>query len=168
MAALFRWLCDGMACSFFNQSYVCWWRASLVAQLVKNSPECRTSQFDSWVVKICWRRDRLPMPVFLGSSGAQLVKNLLPAIWETWIQSLGWEDPHGEGNGHPLQSSGLENSMEHSPWGRKGSDTTERLSLYCWWNWGCFHCFTISIGASVNILIHKALHRRADLLDECL
>ena len=71
------------------------------------------------------------MPVFLGSSGAQLVKNLLPAMWETWIQSLGWEDPPGEGNGHPLQSSGLENSMEHSPWGRKGSDTTERLSLYC-------------------------------------
>ena len=23
---------------------------------------------------------------------AQLVKNL-PAIWETWVQSLGWEDP---------------------------------------------------------------------------
>ena len=24
---------------------------------------------------------------------AQLVKNL-PAMWETWVQSLGWEDPH--------------------------------------------------------------------------
>ena len=23
---------------------------------------------------------------------AQVVKNL-PAIWETWVQSLGWEDP---------------------------------------------------------------------------
>ena len=23
-------------------------------------------QFISWVVKICWRRDRLPTPVFLG------------------------------------------------------------------------------------------------------
>ena len=23
---------------------------------------------------------------------AQLVKNL-PAMWETWVQSLGWEDP---------------------------------------------------------------------------
>ena len=29
---------------------------------------------------------------------AQLVKNL-PAVWETWVQSLGWEDP-------------LENSMD--------------------------------------------------------
>ena len=27
---------------------------------------------------------------------AQLVKNL-PAIWETWLQSLSWEDPLQEG-----------------------------------------------------------------------
>ena len=27
---------------------------------------------------------------------AQLVKNL-PAVWETWVQSLGWEDPLEEG-----------------------------------------------------------------------
>ena len=35
----------------------------------------------------------------------------------------------GEGKGYPLQYSGLENSMDFSPWGRKESDTTERLSL---------------------------------------
>ena len=34
----------------------------------------------------------------------------------------------GEGKGYPLQYSGLENSM-NCPWGHKGSDTTERLSL---------------------------------------
>ena len=38
--------------------------ASLEAQLVKNLPACRRPQFDSWVGKICWRRDRLPTPVF--------------------------------------------------------------------------------------------------------
>ena len=27
---------------------------------------------------------------------AQAVKNL-PAVWETWVQSLGWEDPLEEG-----------------------------------------------------------------------
>jgi len=27
---------------------------------------------------------------------AQTVKNL-PAMWETWVQSLGWEDPMKEG-----------------------------------------------------------------------
>ena len=34
----------------------------------------------------------------------------------------------GEGNGYPLQYSGLENSMDFSPRGRKESDTPERLS----------------------------------------
>ena len=34
----------------------------------------------------------LPTPVFLGFLVAQLVKNP-PAMRETWIRSLGWEDP---------------------------------------------------------------------------
>ena len=42
---------------------------------------------------------------------AQLVKNL-PAMRETWVQSLGWEDPLEEGKGYPLQYFGLENSMD--------------------------------------------------------
>ena len=40
----------------------------------------------------------------------QMVKNL-PAM-EIWVQSLGWEDPPGEGNGNPLQYSCLENPMD--------------------------------------------------------
>ena len=35
----------------------------------------------------------------------------------------------GEGIGYPLQYSGLENSMDYSPWDHKESDTTEPLSL---------------------------------------
>ena len=31
-----------------------------------------------------------------------------------------------EGNSYPVQYSGLENSMDYSPWGHKESDTTER------------------------------------------
>ena len=44
---------------------------------------------------------------------AQLIKNL-PAMQETWIQSLDWEDfPwRREGKGYPLQYFGLENSMD--------------------------------------------------------
>ena len=34
----------------------------------------------------------------------------------------------GEGKGYTLQYSGLENSMDYSPWGHKESDTTERPS----------------------------------------
>ena len=59
-----------------------------------------------------------------------MVKNL-PAMRETWVRSLGLEDPlPGEGNGCPLpvfwpgEFHGL-----YSPWGCKESDTTERLSL---------------------------------------
>ena len=41
----------------------------------------------------------------------QAVKNL-PEMQETWVRSLGWEDSPGEQTGYPLQSTGLENSMD--------------------------------------------------------
>ena len=46
---------------------------------------------------------------FWASLVVQLVKNL-PAIQETWVQSL------GEGNGTPLQHSCLENPMDGGAW----------------------------------------------------
>ena len=52
---------------------------------------------------------------------AQLIRNL-PAMWESWVRSQGWEDSPGEGKGYPLQYSGLENSKE--------SDTTEQLFIF--------------------------------------
>ena len=36
----------------------------------------------------------------------------------------------GEGKGYLLQYSGLENSMDYSPWGGKESNMIERLSLH--------------------------------------
>ena len=78
--------------------------------------------FDPWVGKIPWRRPWQPSPVFLPGEShgqrslagygpqdrkeldmteaiqhawtslvAQMVKNP-PAMWETWVRSLGWED----------------------------------------------------------------------------
>ena len=41
----------------------------------------------------------------------------------------GWGRSTGEGIGYPLQYSGLEHSMDYSPWGRKESDTTFTC---CW------------------------------------
>ena len=41
---------------------------------------------------------------------AQLVKNP-PAVWETWVRSLGWEDPVEKGK-TTRSLSGLENSMD--------------------------------------------------------
>ena len=51
----------------------------------------------------------------MASLAAQLVKNL-SAMRQTQVQSLGGEDPLGEGNGNPLQSSCLENSMDRGAW----------------------------------------------------
>ena len=73
--------------------------------------DCRRAQFDSWIGKICWRRDRLPTPVFLGFPCGSAGKNP-PAMWETWVQSLGWEDPLEKGTGYPLQYSALEHSTD--------------------------------------------------------
>jgi len=52
-------------------------------------------------MKIHWRKDRLPTPVFsgfpCGSAGKESICN---------VGDLGWEIP-GEGKGYPLQYSGL-------------------------------------------------------------
>ena len=45
---------------------------------------------------MCWRRERLPLQYSWASLVAQLVKTL-PAMWETWVRSLGREDPLEEG-----------------------------------------------------------------------
>ena len=88
-------------------------QASLIAHLVKNPPATRETWFDSLVRKIRWRRDRLPTPVFLGfpcgSAGKESACN---AGDLDSIPGLG-RSP-GEGKGHPLQYSGLENSMEYT------------------------------------------------------
>ena len=45
---------------------------------------------------MAWRTDRLPTPGFMSSPACSEGKDL-PAMWETWVQSLGWEDPLEEG-----------------------------------------------------------------------
>ena len=87
--------------------------ASLVAQLVKTPPAKRRPQFNSQGGKIPWRRDRLPTPVFLGFLGASVGKEFTCNVGDLdSIPGLG-RFP-GEGNGNPLQYSGLENSMDYT------------------------------------------------------
>ena len=86
-------------------------RASLVAQLVKSLPAVRRPQFDSWVRKICWRKDRLPTPVFLGFPGGSAGKESACNAGD--LRSIpGLGRSPGEGKGYPLQYSGLQNSMD--------------------------------------------------------
>ena len=76
-----------------------------------------------------------PLQYSLASRVAQLVKNP-PAMHETWVRSLGQEDPLEEGMGThssilawrtPMDRGAWWATME-SPWSLKESDTTEQLS----------------------------------------
>ena len=70
----------------------------------------------------------LPTPGFLGFSVGSDGKESTCNVGDLGsIPGLG-RSP-GEGNGYPLQDSGLENSMDWSLCGRKESGTAERLSL---------------------------------------
>ena len=57
----------------------------------------------------------------------QQVKNL-PAVLETWVQSLDWEDPLEKGKA--TYSSILDWRILYSPWGCKELDTTKQFSLF--------------------------------------
>ena len=61
-----------------------------------------------------------PLQCSWASIVAQLVKNL-PAMWETWVRALGWEEPLEKGMA--TQSSILENSMDYAVHGVTKSQT---------------------------------------------
>ena len=73
--------------------------------------QCRRPQFNFWVRKMHWRKDRLPTPVLscfpCGSAGKESTCNLGDL---GLIPGLGRYP--GEGKAYPLQYSGLENSMD--------------------------------------------------------
>ena len=62
-----------------------------------------------------------------------MVKNL-PALWETWVQSLGWEDPLEEGMATHSSILAWRIPMDRGAWwvvahgDHKELDMTERLS----------------------------------------
>ena len=65
---------------------------------------------------------------------AQLAKNL-PAMWETWVQSQGWEDPLEEGKAAHSSFLAWRIPMDKGAWqdtvhGIPESDITEQLSTH--------------------------------------
>ena len=78
-------------------------------------PEEPGGLYSPWgcrVRKLPWRRDRLPMPVFLGFPGGSDSKESACDVGDLgFISGLGTSP--GDGNGYPLQYSGLENSMDY-------------------------------------------------------
>ena len=90
----------------------------------KNLPAMQETPVRFLGQKHRWKRDRVPIPKFLsfpsGSAGEESACN---AGDSGSIYALGRSA--GEGIGYPLQYSGLENSINYSPWGPKESDSTE-------------------------------------------
>ena len=59
---------------------------------------------------------------------AQLVKNPV-AMWETWVQSLGWKDPLEKGTATHSGILAWRIPWTVSSWGCKEAHMTEQLSL---------------------------------------
>ena len=79
--------------------------------MVKNLAAMQETLVHVLVRKIHWRRDRLPTLVFLGFPGGSAgTESACNARYLGLIPGLG--SSPGEGNGNPLQYSGLENFMD--------------------------------------------------------
>ena len=85
------------------------WLQSMVCQRVRCDWAC-TSTWQHLYFKL-----RITILLIKYSPVTQRLKRL-PAMRETWVRSLGWEDSPGEGNGNPLQYSCLENLMDGGAW----------------------------------------------------
>ena len=76
-----------------------------------------------------------PSLLYRTSLVAQMVKHL-STMQETWVQSLGWEDPLWRRKWQstpvllPGKSHGQRSLVGYSSWGHKESDTTEQLHFH--------------------------------------
>ena len=85
--------------------------------------------------KFLWRTNCIFICCIGASLIAQLVKNL-PAVQETWVQFLGWEDPL-EGsywNGNPFQYSCLENPIDRRAWRATVHGVARESDMTLWLN----------------------------------
>ena len=83
----------------------------IIAQLVKNPPARQETRFNSWVGKIRWRRDRLPIPIFLGFPSGSAGKESTCNVGDLDLIP-GFGRYPGERKGYSLRYSGVENSMD--------------------------------------------------------
>ena len=105
----------------------------------------RRPQFNSWVGKICWRRDSLPTPVILGFPCGSVGKESICNVGDLGlIPGLG-RSP-AEGKGYPLQYSGLENSIDCIVHGVAKSRTWQKL------NWTDFYLWASLVAQMVKNL----------------
>ena len=67
--------------------------------MVKNLLQCKRPPFNSWVMKIPWRRDRLPAPILMGFTGGSDGKESACNVGDLGsIPGLGRSPDGGHGN----------------------------------------------------------------------
>ena len=76
----------------------------------RSNPASQLSE-TSFPITVFW----LLVSAHLASLVAQLVKNP-PAVWETWVQSLGWEDSLEEGLAAHSNILGWRIAMDRGDW----------------------------------------------------
>ena len=125
--------------TLFNKwcnNWLCIW-ASLVAQLVKNPPAKKKKKEpacngDSGVIPGSGRSPGegvgYPLQYSWVSLMAQMEKNL-PAMQETWVQSLGWEDPPEEGVATHSSILAWRSPMDRGAWWATAHGVTKS------WTW---------------------------------
>ena len=139
-----RWL--GGTCFFFFNSTswgaysvgLCRWIRAGLCPLFPASPSSFSSLPSSSSPSKQW-------PTITRTSlVAQLAKNP-PAVQETWVWSLGCEDPLEKGKATHSGILAWEFQGLYSIWGGKDSDTTEQLSLHLPLLWSSFLKFIESL-----------------------
>ena len=107
-------------------------------------PELWIQNFWVWCPEIFTGRALLALPLSLM---AQVVQNP-PSIWETWVLSLGWEEPLEESMAMYFSSLAwrLPWTVGCNSWGHKELDTTEATehANMCI----CFQLLMVTIGIS--------------------
>ena len=84
-----------------------------------------------------------------------MVKNL-PAMWETWVRSLGWEDPleKGQATCSSILAYGQRSLADYSPWVRKELGMTEQLTHI---HTRCIHCDSLGFQTSLVVIKQKRI-----------
>ena len=135
----------------------------------RNHLQCRKLQFDSWIRKIHWRRDRVPTLVFLGFFGGSAGKESACNAGD--LGSIpGLERSPGKGQGYRLQYFGEFHGL-YSPWGHNKLDMLSDFHFLlfmpsCVWV-DIFHFTTLKLFEQIAAVYFPCILKRIKSYQQC-
>ena len=94
-----------------------------------------------------------PLQCSWGSLVAQLVQNL-PAMWETWVQSLGWEDAPEKGKATHSSIFAWKIPMDRGTWGLQSIGSQRVRHVVC-----VRHCSTFTMQREIKCVLPDEMYR---------